>query len=299
MVAFGPSGTILTSRNCGSDNGNPYSSFHCCCASFNTKEHAQLVGVLTFSLFICLVVISLFLFGSLSIFYITIGVVVYSFLMRALFGLPEKVNVLVYLIFEALQIGFYVAGILYILIVMMLGPSELVCTGPYNGPNGEVEARSCWRAKSNDVLVSLFELLLCVMLLTSIKFYFTRVFTTYYKFIAWTEKNNFELRAQYLNGRDVRINVDRDIFPSPPPLPLWPNSITRDISYGYAISNSGLVFPNLPTYNQAMSTEKPKVDNNQVTTQGVNNSSAESPQEMLQQFPESDVTPQTKPVSTK
>ncbi|KAI1713598.1 hypothetical protein DdX_09118 [Ditylenchus destructor] len=287
MVAFGPSGTILSSRSCENDNGNPYASFHFCCATFNTKEHAQLVGVLSFSLFLCLVVISLFLFGSLSIFYITIGVVVYSFLMRALFGLPEKVNVLVYLIFEALQIGFYVAGILYILIVLMLGPSELACTG-YNGPNGEVEAKSCWRVKSNDVLVSLFELLLCVMLLTSIKFYFTRVFTTYYKFLAWTEKNNLELRAQYLNGRDVRINIERDIFPSPPPLPLWPNSITRDISYGYGINNANMVFPNLPTYNQAVSTEKTKEDNsNQITTQAVNNPSTATPRETAKQFPES------------
>uniref|UniRef100_A0A915DZH1 Uncharacterized protein n=1 Tax=Ditylenchus dipsaci TaxID=166011 RepID=A0A915DZH1_9BILA len=72
-------------------------------------EHAQLVGVLSFSLFLCLVVLSLFLFGSLSIFFISIGVVIYSFLMRSLFTLPGKVYVLAYLVFEAIQIGFYVA----------------------------------------------------------------------------------------------------------------------------------------------------------------------------------------------
>jgi len=231
--------------------GNPYSTFSCCCANFSTKEHAQLVGVLSFSLFICLVVVSLFLFGSLSIFYITIGIVIYSFLMRSLFSMPEKIYVLAYLVFEALQIGFYIALILYIMMPLVLGPSmELVCKDQFVDSKGNLIPRKC---RSEDTRAVLAELLLCVVLLASVKLYFTRVFTKYYKFVAWSEKSR-QQRAQYVNGRDVRINVSHDIFPAPPP--LWADPITREFAYGYSINNVNGVFPNLPTYNQAMSTQK-------------------------------------------
>nr|CAD2201738.1 unnamed protein product [Meloidogyne enterolobii] len=42
---------------------NPYTSFRSCCLSFNIKDHAQLCGVISLSLFFCLVIISLLVFG--------------------------------------------------------------------------------------------------------------------------------------------------------------------------------------------------------------------------------------------
>ena len=45
-------------------NTNPYGNLHIFCSTFRTKEHAQLVGVLSFSLFICSVIFSAFLFRA-------------------------------------------------------------------------------------------------------------------------------------------------------------------------------------------------------------------------------------------
>jgi len=51
-------------------------------------------------LFFCLVIISLLVFGALSMFYIIWGAIVYSLLMKSIFRVNEKKYVVIYLIFE-------------------------------------------------------------------------------------------------------------------------------------------------------------------------------------------------------
>jgi len=218
-----------------------------------------LVGILSFSMFICLVVVSLIMFGTLSIFYITLGTVCYWFLMKTLFGRNEKSCVLAYLVFEALQIGFYFACILWILMTMLAGPPTVeTCTDDGNSTESTTTSSSdktganCVISSPQDVQSLLFQIFICLVLIDSTKLYFARVFSRFYKFLVWQEKREAEIfRAHYVNGRGIQLNLD-DIFPpSNRNAPQFWNPITSD-GYGYAINPSGL--PKLPSYNQTVNT---------------------------------------------
>ncbi|KAE9551686.1 hypothetical protein FO519_005091 [Halicephalobus sp. NKZ332] len=100
---------------------NPYSSLNILCLHLKTREHAQFVGCLSFALFICLTVVSFMFFGVMSIFYIIGGIVIYAFLTESLFRQPKVCSVTVYLIFELLQVGFYIAATIF-LFAMLLFP---------------------------------------------------------------------------------------------------------------------------------------------------------------------------------
>ncbi|KAH7722526.1 hypothetical protein AAVH_09926 [Aphelenchoides avenae] len=229
---------------------NPHNTFLCMCTRFRTKEHSQLIGIVSFSVFICLCVVSFVVFQAISIVYIIAGIVIYAFLMESLFRVPKKLAILAYLIFEALQVGFYIAMIVYTLIPLVFDMEPEVCNNPTKGePKPTCSTPKDWRA-------TLAECLVFLLLLAFAKTYFVKVFTKYYKYLMWQEQHANELRAQYVNGRGVHINVDdHNIFPPPP---TW-DEATRDPSYGYAL-NLGVnptSLPTLPSYSEAMTTEKP------------------------------------------
>ena len=85
---------------------NPYERFRFLCANVKTKaravrrrarainspalqEHAQLIAIVSLAVFICLIVLSVSIFGSLSIAYILCGVAVYALLFDSLIRRPR------------------------------------------------------------------------------------------------------------------------------------------------------------------------------------------------------------------
>jgi len=100
---------------------NPYATFKCFCLTIRTKEHAQLIGVLSFAVFICLTVIAVVDYWPMALIYIGVGIFIYAYLMDTLFRTPRKYSVLAYLVFETLQIGFYIAFIIFLIAVLIFG----------------------------------------------------------------------------------------------------------------------------------------------------------------------------------
>lgn len=240
---------------------NPYAEFNCCCATLETKQHAQQVGVSSLFLFMCLVLLSLYRYDPLSIFYITVGTAVYAFLVRSLFSrTPDKLSVIAYLFFEAIQIGFYVALVLYILMQLMVGPPMALECPPTKGDtasgNSVEDDKECSPMDPEQVRSSYAQLLSVVILLAVLKIYFAKVFARYYWYLVWSckaDSSNAEFRAQYINGRGVRIDMG-DLF-APPPLQLWTNSANQDPAYTYAI-NPAEGLPSPPSYSQAVRVEE-------------------------------------------
>ncbi|KAF7636260.1 hypothetical protein Mgra_00004249 [Meloidogyne graminicola] len=69
---------------------NPYILYKSCCINFNIKDHVRLCGVISFSLFICLIIISTVLFGILSLFYIVTGAIIKNILLFKLMRIYFK-----------------------------------------------------------------------------------------------------------------------------------------------------------------------------------------------------------------
>lgn len=243
---------------------NPYALFRLCCTNLATKDYAQLCGVVSFSLFLCLVVISLMLFGALSIFYIVTGVIVYSLLMKCLFGLAEKMYVLFYLLFEAVQIGFHMALLLYVALPLLFFtlPSQQCQTVSYRENGTFIVREMC---KPSTVAEEYTELLLFILILVSVKLYFARVFAHFYKYLVWNEKLAQHV-AQYVDSRGVQISA-LGHFPPPPPS-FWDNPVVTANGYGYdqqqqqqQIINGAAEQPKLaelPSYAQAIGHQQQK-----------------------------------------
>uniref|UniRef100_A0A914HVX8 Uncharacterized protein n=1 Tax=Globodera rostochiensis TaxID=31243 RepID=A0A914HVX8_GLORO len=229
--------------NANANANNPYAQFRCFCTTLNTKDHAQLCGVLSFTLFLCLVVISMVVFGSLSMFYIVVGVVVYSLLMKSLFGVVNKLSILFYLLFEAIQIGFYLALLLYIvfpLLFLQIPRRNEICDEPQNHFEDYVE------------------LLLFVTLIASIKLHFARVFAHFFKYLTWNEQSLLH-RAQYINGRGIHITMERQ-FPSLPPNFCWDTHTVKDDAFGRNTNTLAQLHPMElpPTYAQVIGASRKK-----------------------------------------
>jgi len=217
------------------------------------------------------------LFGAWGIFYIIGGIIIYAFLAESLFRQPKGWSIFVYIIFEVLQIGFYIA-----LIILSFGelflPDEDNDSGPSTTPtiikSSTTKATTTTKNSGSKLLEDIFSLpsddadsdpsstsdsseavntfgwimfIISLFLLLLLKTYFIRVFIRYYKFITYQERHSSELRAEYINGRGVHMGF--------PINPEFDNPIVNDPSYGYSIfPNTRL--PELPTYHEAMSTSK-------------------------------------------
>uniref|UniRef100_A0A914MLZ6 Uncharacterized protein n=1 Tax=Meloidogyne incognita TaxID=6306 RepID=A0A914MLZ6_MELIC len=236
---------------------NPYTSFRSCCLSFNIKDHAQLCGVISLSLFFCLVIISLLVFGALSMFYIIWGAIVYSLLMKSIFRVNEKKYVVIYLIFETLQIAFYFALISYILLPLVLFQVPNQRCEPYSRfYNGTLETGEICRRTA--VVEDYIELLLFLFLLSMAKFYFVRVFSQYYKYLVWNEKINIH-SAHYFNGSGVHISaMQQNVFQPPPPFWQTPPPSTTTQNITNVVSLPTYEASKLPTYANAVGVEKQK-----------------------------------------
>ncbi|KAI6241347.1 hypothetical protein M3Y99_00361200 [Aphelenchoides fujianensis] len=246
-----------------SNVSNPYATFRLFCTRVRTREHSQLVGIVSLSVFVCLVVVSYSLFGAFSIAYIASGILVYGFLMESLLRKPNKYALLAYITFESLQIAFYISLSIYITIPLIWAGDEWRC--PTTTTPADVQASTEEPCVSiSDTRSALIELLVFVLFLLLLKAYFTRVILHLFKFYTWQNEHAGDLRAQYQHGRGVQINVDDgQIFPPPP---AW--------------SPQGLAYVQpVPTYDEATSVSKPPV---------VDPPAANPP--AVQQEPERDVT---------
>ncbi|KAL3101964.1 hypothetical protein niasHS_003373 [Heterodera schachtii] len=267
---------------------NPYAHFKCCCATFNIKDHAQFCGVLSFALFLCLVLISMMLFGSLSLFYIFVGVVVYILLMKTLFGVVNKLSLLFYIFFEAIQIGFYLVLILYIIVPLLFLqiPRRRNCQNvPYkiNGSIPYSEICDEPRNSSEDYV----ELLLFVSLLASIKLHFARVFAHFYRYLTWNEQCSVH-RAQYINGRGIHITMDQPQFAASfSPHYGWDTHIVKGSDRrGQNETNNPNQLPITelpPTYAQVIGQNEEQLQRNEQRTNGQGQRSTIEPQNDQQQ----------------
>uniref|UniRef100_A0AC34QZN2 Uncharacterized protein n=1 Tax=Panagrolaimus sp. JU765 TaxID=591449 RepID=A0AC34QZN2_9BILA len=177
-----------------------------------------------------------------------------------LFRQPKLCGIMFYIIFEGLQIGFYIATIIYLLADMIFynhdngrghvsgDETELTPT-----PNGLSSTTSTTISSnlSSTTLTYIFWIVIFLLLLV-IKLYFLRVFTHYYKFVAYQERHSNELRAEYVNGRSVNFGFH--------PRQEYDNPVVNDPGYGYGIIYPTTTpLPELPTYHEAMSTGKPPI----------------------------------------
>nr|CAD2197546.1 unnamed protein product [Meloidogyne enterolobii] len=219
---------------------NPYTSFRSCCLSFNIKDHAQLCGVISLSLFFCLVIISLLVFGALSMFYIIWGAIVYSLLMKSIFRVNEKKYVVIYLIFETLQIAFYFALISYILLPLVLFQVPNQRCEPYSRfYNGTLETGEICRRTA--VVEDYIELLLFLFLLSMAKFYL------------------FEFFLNITNICGVHISaMQQNVFQPPPPFWQTPPPSTTTQNITNVVSLPTYEASKLPTYANAVGVEKQK-----------------------------------------
>ncbi|KAI6182815.1 hypothetical protein M3Y97_00421600 [Aphelenchoides bicaudatus] len=219
---------------------NPHATFKLFCTSVRTKEHAQLVGIISLSVFVCLIVVSYSLFGVFAVAYIASGILIYGFLMESLLRKPNKIAILGYVTFEALQIAFYLSLAIYILIPLIYSSDfDWSCSNSTTtSPDNDQQTNSDCTSKA-----SLIEVLVFLVFLIIMKSYFARVMLHLYKFFVWTEQHSSDLSASYVNNRGVQINVDEsNIFPPPP---LWtPGLYSTNIT-------------NLPSYDEATNMQKP------------------------------------------
>ncbi|KAI6203346.1 hypothetical protein M3Y94_00545300 [Aphelenchoides besseyi] len=220
-------------------NSNPYCTFRLCCTRVRTKEHSQLIGIVSLAVFICLVVVSYSLFGVFSVAYIAIGLLVYGFFIESLLRKPNKFALLGYITFESLQIAFYLSLAIYITIPLIYANSDnWTCPkhAKSTSPTTTEEPCPSW-AETRSALI---EVLVFVCFLIVLKAYFTRVILFLYKYYNWIEEHASDMRAQYVNGRGVQINVDDNIFPTP------------------FTSSQGLAYVQpVPTYDEATTMSKP------------------------------------------
>uniref|UniRef100_A0A183C0X8 PIEZO domain-containing protein n=1 Tax=Globodera pallida TaxID=36090 RepID=A0A183C0X8_GLOPA len=245
-----------SATNANANANNPYAQFRCFCTALNTKDHAQLCGVLSFTLFLCLVVISMVVFGSLSMFYIVVGVVVYSLLMKSLFGVVNKLSILFYLLFETIQIGFYLALLLYIVFpLLFFHIPRRNCYSAADINNGTLRFSEICDEPQNH-FEDYVELLLFVTLIASIKLHFARVFAHFFKYLTWNEQSLLH-RAQYINGRGIHITMERQ-FPSFPPNFDWDTHTVKDDAFGRNTNNLAQLHPMElpPTYAQVIGQQK-------------------------------------------
>jgi hypothetical protein len=259
---------------------NPYALIDLRCAKVKTKEHSQFIGILSFALFIVLTVVSFVIFEADAIFFIVFGIFIYAFLTESLFRIPRPCGVLLYLVFETLQIGFYIATMIFILVEMAFSsydddnlcsntsttkttttttattsssiPTTTVTPTTTTTPLPATTKITTFATTTPDCIepVTTAEAILEIvvfLLLMSIKIYFIKVFTQFYKFINYQEHHSNELRAQYVNGRGVNIR-----FPDP----AYDNPVVNDPAYGYNLYPHSAPLPDLPSYHQAMTTTK-------------------------------------------
>uniref|UniRef100_A0A914Z3S3 Uncharacterized protein n=1 Tax=Panagrolaimus superbus TaxID=310955 RepID=A0A914Z3S3_9BILA len=240
MTVIPPSGAttrihVVSART----TNNPYALIDLRCAKVKTQEHSRFIGIVSFALFICLTVISFMIYEADAIFFIVFGIFIYAFLTESLFRIPRPCGVLLYLVFETLQIGFYIATMIFILVQMAFSSSyydeddlcsntpsfssaptttattttttttttHLTVTG--NGIKTEAKQfplTTTTHPPNADCItpITTTEAILDIivfLLLMTIKIYFIKVFTQFYKYINYQEQHSNELRAQYVNGR--------------------------------------------------------------------------------------------------
>uniref|UniRef100_A0A7E4WAJ6 MARVEL domain-containing protein n=1 Tax=Panagrellus redivivus TaxID=6233 RepID=A0A7E4WAJ6_PANRE len=182
-----------------------------------------------------------------SLFFIVGGIVVYAFLAESLFRVPRPCGVLAYLIFETLQIGFYIAAIMFSIIFVVMGSPTDEDGSDYESSTTTNQSNN---TPSNDPFYQsgpavIVVILGCVVLLV-LKTYFVKIFTRYYRFVTYQTRHSNDLRAQYVHGRGVNLG-----FPSA----AYDPTVIHDPSYGYSFP-APTTLPTLPTYGQAMSPEK-------------------------------------------
>jgi hypothetical protein len=274
-----PSVHVVSART----TNNPYAMINLYCTKVKTREHSQFVGILSFALFIVLTVASFMVFEADAIFYIVFGIFIYAFLTESLFRSPRPCGILLYLVFETLQIGFYIATIIFILVDLTFSPYDYYdctttttsmsttpststihtttltsTTGASAATTTDLTAKTTPKPLSTTTYycpeqyttLEALMLLLVYSLLMAIKIYFIKIFTQYYKFISYQEQHSNDLRAQYVNGRGVNIR-----FPFPDR--VYDNPVVNDPEYGYNLHPNTSPLPDLPSYHQAMSTQKP------------------------------------------